>query len=222
MSSVLAAGALVLGCGEQRGGAVGDVAITCFLGWYGTLPYEGPSLQAQTCWNTKCSGTIEPTVITITPSTPERAWAGATEAEAVTPQKDIIEECDRPFIEGSETRPPCGVPGEEDPTALKFPGGVGPGCGFDEQQTDFPVKACATASTATPGSTSVSILIWPEQYAPGRGQDLLRDGDQLTLHLEGPEGVLLEQTVTIDQYEVFSTGGLSCRSAGFDLDGQRL
>ena len=222
ISSVFAAGALTVGCGEQRSDPVTAVVVNCFLGWYGALAYEGPSLKAQTCWNSKCSGTLEPTVMTVTPSIPESASAETTEVETAEPHEDIIEDCNRPFVESAMIRPPCGGPVEEDPTALKFPGGVGPGCGFDDQQNDFPVKACASTSTTTPGLTNVSILIWPDQYAPGQGQDLLRDGDELTVYLEGTGGVLVDQTVTIEQYEVLTMGGSSCRSAGFDFDGQRL
>lgn len=218
MSSALAAGTLMLGCGEQRGESTTSVEINCFLGWNGALAYEGP-LEMQMCWNSKCSGKLEPTIMAVSPQSPVSESAETTEA----PQdEDIIEDCDRGFIENALTPPPCGGPVEEDPTELQFPGGVDPGCIVDARQSDFPAKACASTSTNTPGSTHVQIVMWPKPYAPGQGQDLLRDGDELSLHLEGTDGVLVNQTVTIDRYRTRSDGRSSCKSAGFDLDGQRL
>ena len=210
----------MLGCGEQRGESPGafPVDLVCFLGWFGDLDYEGPSLEAQTCWNSECSGTLTATVTTADPPSPASAPAATPQ---VSEDEDIIEECERPPIEGAQTPPPCGGPAEVDPNAIDFPVGLGPGCDFDDQVSDFPVQACASTRTAKPGSTNVWISIWPRQYTPGQGQDLLRDGDQLSLRLEGTDGVLVDETVTVEQYDASSYGGSSCRSAGFDLAGNR-
>jgi hypothetical protein len=44
-----------------------------------------------------------------------------------------------------------------------------------------------------------------------------------SLHLAGADGeVLVDHTVTIDQYNVASWGGSSCKSADFTLEGDRL
>ena len=220
-SSVLAV-ALVLGCGEQGDesteGESPAGALVCFLGWSGELAYDGPSLEAQTCWNSKCSGTLTATVMPLAFPSPASI---PEETPQVSPDEDISEECERSPVEGAQTPPPCGGPVEVDPNAIDFPLSLDPGCGVDEQVSDFPVQACASTRTDNPGSTTVQIWIWPKQHTPGQGQDLLRDGDQLSLRLEGTDGVLVDETVTIDQYDAFSEGGSSCRSAGFDLDGNR-
>jgi hypothetical protein len=219
---MLAAVVLMLGCGEQPGGSITlQGPVTCYLGWLGELPYEGPSLQVQTCWNSKCSAVLEPTVTTVSPPSPESEPEETTDVPD-DGTVDLGEPCEPIVPEGSHTRQPCAEPGEqqEEPTASLFPGGVGPGCGFDGQHSDFPVKVCARAF---PGSTLVEIYIWPDPYTPGQGQDLLRDGDELSLHLAGTDGeVLADHTVTIDQYSVNNAGGSTCKSAGFTLDGHRL
>lgn len=206
---------------DLDGGGSSNVTSTgvnyvCFLGWHGSFEYEASELHVEACWNDVCSGPLSTPVVDFEVLRAENAATVA--AEEV--------DCDQVHVtpDGHSVRLPCGSPGEPYGENQPWPSPrsdtTNDGCSFSGQG-DFGFLSCARP-TESPNEVRLNVLVYPVPYLPGQGQDRLQNGDELTLNVRNLEGeALVDVSAVIDEYTWFGDEISGCRTAGFDLEGNR-
>lgn len=179
---------------------------SCIVGWYGMLDHDATALDVHACWGADC-GTFALTVWNS--DDPARTRAFELCEEKVYGGYVEEGELEGEGVGKGDNRPP----GAEMMECLSdlLPDRGEPCSRIGSEEDDYMLEACAVEYDASP------IFLSLRHY----GNDRLQDGDVWTLRVEGPGGeVLVDQTLTIDEYERIPVGEYSCKRALFDLEGE--